>query len=193
MSRRSGARRNDPGPSDARRVRLRFAVVFAVVAGAALCAYSFPYAEHGIREDWFRGYLAAYARVAGWVLRLTNADVRVTGAEVVGNISLTVAKNCDAMDVTILFAAAIVAFPVGWRRRALGLALGVGAIAVTNIVRIVSLYYVGIRWPNRFELVHAELWPFAMVALAVAAFVAWSRWVTASPATPFDDPSHART
>jgi exosortase/archaeosortase family protein len=169
-------------PGDVRHARLRFAVVFALVAGAALTLYSFPYAEHGIREDWFTRYLAAYARVAGWVLRLTNANVQVTGTDVVGNISLTVAKNCDAMDVNILFVAAIVAFPVGWRRRAIGIGAGVAVLALANIIRIVSLYYIGVRWPNRFELAHAEVWPFAMVALAVGAFLLWSRWVTTAEA-----------
>jgi exosortase/archaeosortase family protein len=171
-------------PGDVRHARLRFAATFAVVAGAALAIYSFPYAEHGVREDWFTRYLAAYARVAGWVLRLTHANVQVAGTEVVGNISLTVAKNCDAMDVNILFVAAIVAFPVGWRRRAIGIGLGVAGLAIANIVRIVSLYYIGVRWPSRFEVVHAELWPFAMVALAVSAFLLWSRWATTAEARP---------
>ncbi len=163
-------------------MRLRFAATFVAVAGVALAIYSFPYAEHGVRELWFHRYLAAYARLAGWVLRLTNARVTVAGTEVIGEISLTVAKNCDAMDVNILFVAALVAFPAGWRQRAIGIALGVAALAAVNIARIVSLYYVGLRFPRRFELVHAELWPFAMVAAAVAAFVLWSRWVARSHA-----------
>ena len=171
-----------PGRTDLRHVRLRFAAVFAAVAGVALAIYSFPYAEHGLREDWFHRYLSAYARLAGWVLRLTRADVTVAGADVVGDISLTVAKNCDAMDVNILFVAAIVAFPTGWRRRAVGIGLGVLGLAAINILRIVSLYYVGVRFPRHFEVVHAELWPFAMVAVAVMAFVLWSRWAAGPPA-----------
>jgi len=203
MSRRTGLRHRpaksspEQGSSatDARRLRLRFAAIFVAVAGVALAIYSFPYAEHGVRETWFHSYLAAYARLAGWVLRLTNAQVQVAGTEVVGTISLTVAKNCDAMDVNILFVAAIVAFPAAWKRRAIGIALGVAALAVVNIVRIVSLYYVGIRFPDRFELVHAEIWPFAMVAVAVAGFLVWSRWAAASPEARgpgLDDSSHAK-
>jgi hypothetical protein len=104
-------------PGDLRRARIRFAMVFAVVGGGLLAAYSFPYAQHGVREDWFARYLAVYARLAGGVLRLFDSGVHLVGNDIVGRTSLTVAKNCDAMDVSLLFAAAVVAFPARWSRR----------------------------------------------------------------------------
>jgi exosortase/archaeosortase family protein len=162
--------------SDIRRARLRFAAIFVVVGGALLAAYSFPYAEHGVREDGFAAFLAFYARLAGGVLRLFDPTVRVVGAEIAGRASLIVAKNCDAMDVNILFAAAVVAYPAPWKRRAVGLAAGVALLVAVNVLRIVSLYFVQVHAPASFELVHAEVWPLALVGLAVGAFLAWSRW-----------------
>jgi exosortase/archaeosortase family protein len=163
-------------PRDVRRARIRFAAIFAVVGGALLTLYSFPYAEHGIREDWFARYLAVYARLAGLVLRLFDARVHVVGNDIVGRTSLTVAKNCDAMDVSLLFAAAVIAFPAPWRRRALGIAAGIGALTVVNVLRIASLYFIDLRWHSAFETIHAEVWPLAIVVFAAASFLAWSRW-----------------
>jgi hypothetical protein len=57
-----------PGRTDLRHVRLRFAAVFAAVAGVALAIYSFPYAEHGLREDWFHRYAAP---LVSWGLAFT--------------------------------------------------------------------------------------------------------------------------
>jgi exosortase/archaeosortase family protein len=162
---------------DIRRARFRFIAVFSVVALVLLAAYSFPYAAYGIRETWFARYLSAYARIAGAVLRLGDPTVRVMNDELVGRISLTVAKNCDAMDVNILFGAAILAFPARWRRRAVGLGVGILLLVVANVIRIVSLYSVGVHWPRAFDVVHAEVWPLMMVALAVGTFIAWTRWV----------------
>ena len=162
--------------SDLRRARIRFAVIFALVGGALLTLYSFPYAEHGVREVWFARYLACYARLAGLVLRIFDPGVHVVGNDIVGRTSLTVAKNCDAMDVSLLFSAAIVAFPAPWSRRLMGIAVGVGALTVVNVLRIASLYFVDLRWPAAFETVHAEVWPLVIVALAATAFLAWSRW-----------------
>jgi len=166
--------------ADIRRARIRFAVVFALVGGALLTLYSFPYAEHGIREDGFARYLALYARLAGLVLRVFDSGVRVTGNDIVGRVSLTVAKNCDAMDVSLLLVAAIVAFPAPWRRRLVGIGVGVASLTVINVLRIVSLYYVDVHWPRAFEVIHAEVWPLAMVALAAATFLSWCRWAQAA-------------
>ena len=169
---------------DVRRARLRFALVFAATGGALLTLYSFPYAQHGVREDWFARYLALYARLAGLVLRIFDSGVRVVGNDIVGRTSLTVAKNCDAMDVTLLFAAAVVAFPAPWRRRLVGIAAGVAALTVVNVLRIASLYFVDLRWPSAFETIHAEVWPLAIVVLAASAFLAWSRWAQAEGPAP---------
>ena len=169
---------------DVRRARLRFALIFAATGGALLTLYSFPYAEHGVREDWFARYLALYARLAGLVLRVFDSGVRVVGNDIVGRVSLTVAKNCDAMDVTLLFAAAVVAFPAPWRRRLVGIAAGVAALTVVNVLRIASLYFVDLRWPSAFETIHAEVWPLAIVVLAASAFLAWSRWAQAEGPAP---------
>jgi exosortase family protein XrtM len=166
---------------DARRARIRFAVVFTLVAGALLTLYSFPYAEHGFREDFFSRYLAAYARVAGFILGAFDSGAHVVGNDIVGRVTLTVAKNCDAMDVSLLFTAAILAFPARWSRRLFGIVVGVAMLTVLNVFRIVSLYFVDVHWPAAFELVHAEVWPLAMVVSAVAAFLFWSGWAGASP------------
>ncbi|HVZ74967.1 MAG TPA: archaeosortase/exosortase family protein [Polyangia bacterium] len=159
-----------------RRARLRFAAIFVVVGGVLMALYSFPYAGHGIREDGFVAFLSFYARLTGAVLRLFDGGVHVVGTDIVGRTTLTVAKNCDAMDINILFAAAVVASPAPWRRRALGLLVGLPALVVVNVVRIATLYFVELRAPRAFEVVHAEVWPLALVAIAVAAFLSWSRW-----------------
>jgi exosortase/archaeosortase family protein len=168
--------------ADLRRARLRFAAIFALVGGGLLTLYSFPYAQNGVREDWFHGYLRAYARLAGLVLRLFDPAVHVVGTDIVGRTSLTVAKNCDAMDVSLLYVGAVVAFPARWSRRLAGIAAGVAALTIVNVLRIASLYFVVLRWPSAFDAVHAEVWPLAIVALAATAFLVWSRWAQAGPA-----------
>jgi len=57
-----------------------------------------------------------------------------------------------------------------------GLAGGLVMLAAINLARIVSLYHVSARWSGWFDVVHTELWPLAMVAFTLAAFLAWTRW-----------------
>jgi exosortase/archaeosortase family protein len=176
---------------DLRRARLRFAAAFVVVGGVLLALYSFPYAEHGIREVGFAWYLGAYARVAGSVIHLTDPTVHVSGADLVGRTSLTIAKNCDAMDVNLLLSAAMIAFPAPWKRRLIGIVAAVGVLSVANVLRIVTLYQINIHAPRAFEFIHAEVFPLAMVVLAVGAFGIWSRWSRQAELAPPDAPANA--
>ena len=176
---------------DLRRARLRFAAAFIAVGGLLLALYSFPYSEHGMPEVGFAWYLGAYARVAGAVIHLADPTVRVSGAELVGRTSLTIAKNCDAMDVNLLLIAAMIAFPAPWKRRLVGIVASVGLLSVVNVLRIVTLYQINIHAPRAFEFIHAEVFPLAMVALAVGAFGLWSRWSRQAELAPGETPAHA--
>jgi len=176
---------------DLRRARLRFAAAFVAVGGALLALYAFPYAEHGIGEGGFAWYLGAYARAAGSVIRLVDPTVHVSGADLVGRTSLTIAKNCDAMDVNLLLIAAMLAFPAPWKRRLVGIIAGVGLLSLVNVLRIVTLYQISIHAPRAFELIHAELFPLVMVALAVGAFAVWSRWSRQAELAPAEAPANA--
>ncbi len=161
---------------DVRGARLRFSVVFALIGGVLLTVYSFPYAEHGMREDLFTWYLGAYARLSGWVIHLFDPSAHVAGRDVVGRASLTIAKYCDAMDVNLLLVAAMLACPSPWTRRLVGIVAGVMLLSVINVARIVALYQISIHAPAAFEFVHAEVFPLVMVVLAVGVFVVWLRW-----------------
>jgi exosortase H (IPTLxxWG-CTERM-specific) len=161
-------------PSSARRNQLAFVIRFVVIAGALSALYQFPYQERSGVQHWLDAYLAAYARVAGLAIRLFDSNARVDGAGVLGSFSIRIVKDCDAMDVNILFAAGVLAFPSSWRRRLVGLASGLAAIFAANIARICGLYFIGSRAPSAFELAHREVFPLLLAALAAGVFLLWA-------------------
>ncbi len=153
------------------RLGLRFAVTFALIATALFTVYAFPFELFGAREDWLNGYLAAYARLAGAVLSLFERGLVVDGTYIQGRYAMQIVRNCDAADVNIVFASALLAFPGPRRKKALLLLLGLSVLVAANVTRICSLYYVGVWAPSWFKLVHEELWPLVLVALTVGVFL----------------------
>jgi exosortase/archaeosortase family protein len=101
-----------------------------------------------------------------------------------GRFSLEIAKNCDAAEANILLAAALLAFPARLSRRLLALAIGVGLLAAMNVVRIFSLYFVGLHAKRWFEFAHLELWPLILIGFAAFEFLLLARWMHDSPETP---------
>jgi len=77
-----------------------------------------------------------------------------------------------------VLAAAMFAFPAPWRYRLLGLAVGFVAVQLLNIVRVISLFYIG-QWNLAvFEWAHQYAWQ-ALIMLDV--LVVWLIWVRRVP------------
>jgi exosortase/archaeosortase family protein len=169
-------------PLETARSRLGFALRFLAVAAVLFAIYTFPYREAGLSEVWFERYLAVYARAAAAVLAClekaigTGVNVQVQGAVIGGRYPLEIVKNCDAIEINILFASAVLAFPASASQRAWGLALGLPLLVLLNLVRICTLYFIGVHAPERFETFHVEVWPLCLVAATTLLFLAYTSW-----------------
>ena len=162
--------------------RARFAIGYVTIAGALFTLYCLPYRELGVSERWFRLYLSGYAQLAGAVLGLFEHGVSVSGTAILGRYPLQIVKNCDAIEIEILLASAILAVPrVPLRKRAVAAALAVLSVIAVNVFRIVSLYFVGVYWPQAFERLHLEIWPLLLVAFASSEFLYVSRRLAPEP------------
>ena len=166
------------GAGSSRGPGLRFVATFGALAGVGLAVYFFPYEQGGIDSGrFFTPYLSAYARMTAGVLRLFDSGVVVTGSTIAGRFAMQIVRSCDAMEVNILFAAAVVAFPAPWARRAIVLVGGLVGLVAINVTRLCTLYFVGIHAPAHFEQLHYEVWPLVLVVVETALFVVSARWM----------------
>ena len=46
-----------------------------------------------------------------------------------------------------------------------------------NLVRIITLYYAGIHFPNAFETLHVEVWQAVFIFVPIVLWVIWERFV----------------
>src|SRR4029450_10501666 len=74
----------------------------------------------------------------------------------------------------LLFGAAALAFPAPWKRRLAGLLLGFVAIQIVNLIRVVSLFWIGAHQPALFSASHTVLWQSAVVLCGVLLFLFWA-------------------
>lgn len=150
---------------------------FAGAAGLLFLLYCFPYAELGFSEDLFAAYIDGYAWLVGWILRQFEPAVTVVRNQVHGRFSLEIAKSCDAIECHILLLSAIFAVRAPLRPKLVTATAATVGLAGLNLVRIVSLYYVGLAWHSAFDTLHAVAWPLAMIAFAGWSFYVFTRWL----------------
>lgn len=166
-----------PAPGRAFRAKapvFRFVGLFIlIVASYYLLAATTIY-----RDGFFPRYLALNASASAVCLRALGENATSSGEHVGGRYSLAIKEGCDAIEPAVLFGAAVLAFPVAWRRRLVGVALGFPALILLNLARIISLYYIGIYWNAAFETFHVYVWQPAFIVLALAGWLLWALWAT---------------
>jgi exosortase/archaeosortase family protein len=150
---------------------LRFSIIFALL----LCAYYIV-----VLVPWFDrlfyDYLAANAWAANGVLHLMGQKTSVSGVTIrSAQFAVAVRRGCDAIEPAWFFSAAVLAFPIRIRKRYAALLGGVTLIVMLNVLRIVSLYFIGLRMPAFFPAAHLELWPAVFVAVVLALWIACVR------------------
>ena len=99
--------------------------------------------------------------------------------------AISIEAGCNGIEAALILIAAMLAFPAPWKHRALGIGAGLVAIQLLNIVRVVSLFYLG-QWSLRaFEWAHLYAW---QALIMVDVLLVWLLWIRSLPALPGEPP-----
>jgi exosortase H (IPTLxxWG-CTERM-specific) len=89
--------------------------------------------------------------------------------------SVAIYNGCNGLEAILIFVSGVVAFPAPWGRKALGIALGFAAIQIFNVVRVVSLFYIGALKPRWFSASHTFVWQSLVILFGVVLWLVWVR------------------
>jgi exosortase H (IPTLxxWG-CTERM-specific) len=155
------------------RFALVFAALLAVLFGAELTA---P-VQHAVVVPWTE----ALARATAGIVTLFDGNVasqgRVLYAKSSG-FSISIESGCNGVEAALILIAAMVAFRAPIRSKAIGIVAGVVAVQLLNLVRLVSLFYLGQWSPAAFEWAHLYVWQ-ALIMLDV--LIVWLVWLRTLP------------
>lgn len=127
----------------------------------------------------FQGYLRVLSSISGTILRTTDQDVEVEGTVLRSpNFTMGVVRGCDGLEAIAMFSFAVIASPLAFRSKVIGLVLGTILLSVINILRVVTIFLVGAWRPRLFGVVHEDLWQAAMILIAVLLWCVWVDWAT---------------
>lgn len=162
---------------------LRFMITFSV-----LLVGLFALRITNVVREWvtlpFTGVLAD---VSAFLIKAFDKDV-VSHGVVIQSVSngfgVEIAPGCDGIEAVIILVSAIVAFPSPWKHKLVGMLIGFFAIQSLNLVRIISLFYLG-QWNQLwFDWFHLYLWQALIVLDALAVWLIWLRYLPRNPRAP---------
>ena len=91
--------------------------------------------------------------------------------------SLEMGRGCDALEPMIIFTAAVVAFPISPKFKFLGIVFGCIAIFSLNFIRVITLFLIGLYFPDWFNFFHLDFWQVFFILLAICSWFIWLIWV----------------
>jgi exosortase H (IPTLxxWG-CTERM-specific) len=156
----------NPGP------RLRFLVLFPLSLALGFALLQIPSIDALVIR--FTGSLVHISAAA---IHFFRGKALVSGPVLtspLNGFSVQVENGCNAVNVTILLWAAILVYPAPWREKWKGLALGTLALHALNIVRIITLFYLGQYSRAWFDFAHLYLWESLIVIDTLAIFWGWA-------------------
>jgi exosortase/archaeosortase family protein len=120
-------------------------------------------------------YLEANAWLAHSLLNLFGQHSQLTEGVVIrsSQFSMAIRRGCDAVEPTWLVCAAMIAFPAPLSKKLGGILAATLALQTLNIVRLLTLYWIGVHWPSFFNSAHMELWPTIFILVAIVLFLLW--------------------
>lgn len=166
---------------------LRFFVLFVVLQAVLFGLELTPWVQAWVVVPW----TSLLASISTWLVTVFDPNVMAIGKIMRSTrteFAVSIEAGCNGVEATIVLVAAILAFPAPWRNKLIGLAAGIVAVQGLNVVRVISLFYLG-QWDRQwFEWAHLYVWQ-ALIMLDV--LIVWLIWVRTlsrdarhPPATP---------
>ena len=160
---------------------VRFASIFLAVVIALFALELTQPVQRSVVIPFTEGVAA----VSAGVTKAFDSSVTSHGNMLMNSrngFAVSIEAGCNGVEASILLVAAMLAFRATWRQRIAGILIGVAAIQALNLVRIVSLFYLG-QWSMAvFEWAHLYLWQVLIMLDVLVVWLLWMRWVSRAPA-----------
>ncbi len=149
-----------------------------------VCVVSFyTLLRTSILRDYMGQPLAvAFATIGGLALNLLSLKATASGTMLrVDGFVAQIDDVCTGIFVVAMYLSAVLAYPSRPGEKLKGFLLGASAILILNMIRVVSLMYIGRYFPTLFEAAHLLVWQSLIIFSALLVWIYWTeRFVGAS-------------
>jgi len=95
----------------------------------------------------------------------------------VSGFAVSIQPGCNGIEAAIVLIAAMAAFPATIKQKISGIMIGFVAIQALNVLRIISLFYLG-QWNMiLFEWAHLYIWQALIMLDVFIVFILWIKFI----------------
>jgi exosortase H (IPTLxxWG-CTERM-specific) len=155
---------------------LRFLSTFALLVLALFTAELTAPVREAIVLPWTR----ELARFCAALITAFDGSAMAIGEVIrstTNGFAVAIESGCNGIEASIVLAAAILAFRAPWKRKVAGVVGGIAAVQAANVLRVVSLFYLGQWSVAAFEWAHLYAWQALIMLDAMVFWLLWLRWI----------------
>ena len=161
-----------------RRPESRFLILFLSILGISFTVIALK----PVNDAFVVPYTTLIARASGHVLGFLGEDITINGCRLRSpRFAVTIYNGCNGLITSLIFISGVLAFPARWSAKVLGVIGGLLAIQAINLVRIISLFYIGIYLPKLFNSSHIFIWQSLVILAGVTLWITWAHFFTSPP------------
>lgn len=129
-----------------------------------------------VQEQLIRPFTAFVARLSALLVMIFDSGVMAQGEvlrDTDSGFAVAIQAGCNGVEAVLVFAAAVLAYPCRWREKIQGIAMGVATIQGFNLLRIISLFYLGQWNASAFQWFHLYGWQALIMLDVLLVFLLW--------------------
>lgn len=155
---------------------LRFLLIFLSVQAVLFGLELLQPVQQAVVQPW----TGLVARASAVIVQFFDPSVisygRVLQSAATG-FGVSIEPGCNGVEATIVLVAAMLAFPSSWSMKLWGIGLGFIAVQAVNLVRVVTLFFLG-QWNFKaFEFAHLYMWQALIMLDVLVVWLIWMRYV----------------
>jgi exosortase H (IPTLxxWG-CTERM-specific) len=158
---------------------LRFLLVFPALLAGLFIAELTPPVQRAVVVPWTEALAHMSAAAVTWFDASAVAYGKVL-ANPTNGFAVSIEAGCNGVEAALILIAAMLAFRAPWRSKLIGVACGLATVQALNLVRVISLFYLGQWSPRAFEWAHLYLWQALIMIDVLVVWLLWLRWTSAS-------------
>lgn len=166
----------------------RFALVFTVLLLGLFTLELLEPVQAAVVQP-FTGWLAD---VSAALLTPFDENVRANGRIISHRqtgFAVSIEAGCNGVEAAIVLIAGVLAFPAPWKKKLVAIGCGFLAIQVLNIIRIISLFYLGMWNMQLFTWTHLYLWPVLIMLDVLIVFMVYLHYLAKVPSGDHPEPA----
>jgi len=152
--------------------------------GGYLLVFVIAFHVDFVHRNVVQPFTSIVAGASALLMNLFGAGANIGGCVIsTSDYSINVVDGCNGIYATAILISGILAYPRRLSHKTWGIILGVIAIFVVNLGRVISLFYLGQYYPDIFDEVHVYAWQPLIIVWAIFVWDFWARKTEKETAT----------